>query len=200
MEQPIYLTDLAACTPREALSDTATRDQWLVAEYDAGEIKGKMLAAVALAEPPEVRLSIDRTGWHGISIGFWPGTYNDSTIRYRLSNEDVCTVIYQKHEFQWARTEILETFPRYVDLTDADAVVLAKEREVQAFIADVKIEPLSDEQVEDILRDRQRKDTRRLIMINDGSGAWRTEQAAGCTDWERPRGIRQGQWSTRFTP
>ena len=177
MEQPIYLTDLGKCTPPDALSDVPTEDQWLVVDYDAGEIKGRMIAAVAFAEPPEVRLPIDVTGWHAISIGYWPGTYHDSTIRYRLSNEAVCSVIYHKHEFQWAKAELLETFPRYVDLTGADAIVLAKQKQVQAFIAYVKLEPLSQGQVEEILRDRQCKDTRRLIAINDGAAAWPTTDA-----------------------
>ena len=177
MQEAIYLTDLADCTPTEALSDVATANQWQVVEYDAGEIKGRMLAAVAYAEPPEVHLPIDRTGWHGISIGFWPGIYHNSTIRYRLSNEEVCSVIYHKHEFQWAKSEIFESFPRYVDLTGADSIVLAKEWRVQAFIAYVKLDPLSQEQVEEIARDRQRTDTRRLFAINDGSGSWRTTQA-----------------------
>lgn len=177
MEQAIYLTDLAKCTPAEAISDVATANQWLVADYDAGETKGRMIMAPAYAEPPEVHLPIDRTGWHGISIGYWPGIYNDNTIRYRLSNEEVFSVIYHKHKFQWMSTDILETFPRYVDLTGASSIVLAKERRIHAAIAYIKLEPLSEQQVEEILRDRQRTDTRRLIVINDGSGSWRTTDA-----------------------
>src|SRR3990172_2157649 len=89
MKPTIYLSDLSGCMPQNALSTTATDHQWQVVDYDAGEMKGRMIAALAYADPPEVRLPLGLKGWYGISIGFWPGAVNDCRIKYRLSNEDV---------------------------------------------------------------------------------------------------------------
>ena len=98
--EAIYLTDMGKCLPANALSPVSTHTQWQLAEYDAGEIKGKMIAAAALAKSPQVRLPVNLKGWHAISIGFWPGIYGESAIRYRLSNEPVFTVVHHPQDFQ----------------------------------------------------------------------------------------------------
>ena len=174
MEETVYLTDLSTCLPCEALSTTATNNQWQVVDYDAGTLKGRMIAAQALVDAPDVRLPLNAKGWHGISIGFWPGVYYDSLIKYRLSTEEVFSVIQNHFEFQWDKTDILETFPRYVDLTGVDSVILGKQKTGQplckACIAYVKLQPLSDSQREEVARDRQRTDTRKIISMNDGEG------------------------------
>ena len=185
MQEPIYLTDLGKCLPGAAISATPTNHTWQLAEYDAGEIKGTMLAAQALVDAPDVTLPVDVTGWHAISIGFWPGIYFDSLIKYRLSTEEVFTVIQHRFEplpttsapaatFHWNRSDLVETFGRYVDFTGADGIVLGKQNtghpRQKAFIAYVKLQPLSAEQVEEIQRDRARTDTRRVVAINDSEG------------------------------
>ena len=185
MQQEIYLTDLARCRPADAFSVTATKDKWQIVDYDAGRIKGTMLTAQALVNAPDVSLPVDVTGWHGISIGFWVGVYFDSIVKYRLSTEEVFTVVQHKfgplaltestsRTFQWDRTDILETFPRYADFTDVDAIFLGKQNtghpRCKACIAYVKLEPLSPEQVDEIQRDRARKDTRMVVSINDSEG------------------------------
>ena len=171
-EEPkaIYLTDMGKCLPASALSPASTHTQWQLAEYDAGEIKGKMIAAQAFAKAPEVCLPVNVKGWHAISIGFWPGIYGESTIRYRLSNEPAFTVVHHPQDFQWARTDLIETLPRYVDLTGAESIVFAKYDSVKACIAYVRLDPLSEEKVQAIQQDRRRTDTRKLIQLIDGAG------------------------------
>ena len=168
----IYLTDMGKCLPANALSAVSTHTQWEVAEYDAGEIKGKMIIAQAFAKPPEVRLPVNLKGWHAISIGFWPGVYGESTLRYRLSNEPAFTVMHHPQDFQWARTDLIETLPRYVDFTGAESIVFGKYEGTKACIAYVRLEPLSEQKVQAIQQDRQQTDTRRLIQLIDGAGVF----------------------------
>ena len=168
----VYLTDMGRCSPESALSTATSNTQWQVASYDAGQIKGKMIVAQAFATPPEVRLPVNETGWHAISIGFWPGIYDDCSIRYKLSNEDVFTLVHHKHKFQWTRTDLIETFPRYADLTDVQSIVFGTCEGNKACIAYVKLEPLGREKVRAIRQDRARSDTRRLIQLFDGDGVF----------------------------
>ena len=168
----IYLTDMGKCLPADALSPVSTHTQWQVTDYDAGEIKGKMISAQAFAKAPQVRLPLNLTGWHAISIGFWPGVYGDATVRYRLSNEPVFTVVHQAHTHQWTRTDLIETLPRYVDLTGADSIVFGKHDGVKSCIAYVRLEPLSQQKAQAIQQDRRQTDTRRLIQLIDGHTAF----------------------------
>ena len=170
--EAIYLTDMGKCLPANALSPVSAHAQWQLAEYDAGEIKGKMIIAQAFAKAPEVRLPVDRKGWHAISIGFWPGIYGDCTLRYRLSNEEVFTLIHQAHRHQWDRTDLIETLPRYVDLTGVESIVFSKHDGTKACVAYVRLEALSEEKSDAIGQDRQRTDTRRLIQLIDGAGVF----------------------------
>ena len=175
-----YLTDMGACRPADALSDTPCDDRWQVVDYETGQFQGRMICAQSLVQAPEVTLALNVRGWHALSIGFWPGIYYDSRIKYRLSDEEVFTVAdHRDHPgagggpAQWHRTDILETFPRYVNLTGQD-LVLGKQNHtsqpLKAFIAYVKLEPLFEEQVQTVLQDRQRKDTRRVLALIDGEG------------------------------
>ena len=179
-ESGTYLTDMGACLPSAALSPTARDDKWQLVDYDAGEFQGRMICAQSLVQAPEVTLPLNVQGWHALSIGFWPGIYYDSRIKYRLADEEVFTVAdYRDHPglgggpAQWHRTDLLETIPRYVNLTGQD-LVLGKQnhtsQSLKAFIAYVKLEPLSDEQVQTVLQDRQRQDTRRVLALIDGEG------------------------------
>lgn len=175
----IYVADMGACTPKSALADVPTDNRWQVVAYDAGLVKGRMLCAQSLVQAPEVTLPLNLHGWHAVSIGFWPGIYYDSRIKYRLSGEQIFTVIDHRDPgagtgpAAWDRTELVESFPRYADVTGQD-IVFAKQhhshQSLKAFIAYVKLEPLSDAQVQAVIRDRERRDTRRVLALVDGDG------------------------------
>ena len=169
----IVLTDMSKCLPASALSPVSTHTQWQVAEYDAGEIEGKMILAHAFAKAPEVRLPVNRKGWHAIRIGFWPGINTEGcTLRYRLSSEQTFTLIHQAYAHQWTRTDLIETLPRYVDLTGVESIVFGKHDGVTSCIAYVRLDPLSEAQANAIQQDRRRTDTRRMIQLIDGHGVF----------------------------
>ncbi len=182
MAEAIYLTDMSKCLPEGALSTTPERHKWQVVEYTAAEgLAGNMAFAHALYETPAITLPLNVEGWHAISVGFWPGVEQEHTslVKYRLSGEDVYTVV--EHYIQspslpgcfWDKTELVETFPRYADLTGQD-LIFSKQNTAHpptlACVAYVKLVPLTQAEVADIQRDREQRETRRVIGMNDGEG------------------------------
>ena len=96
MAEATYLTDMSECLPQDALSSGPERHKWQVVEYTAEEgLAGNMAFAHALYETPAITLPLNLEGWHAISIGFWPGVEQEHTslVKYRLSGEDVYTVV-----------------------------------------------------------------------------------------------------------
>ena len=110
MTDAIYLTDMGRCVPAAALAAEAAPEVWQVAEYETAELSGRMIAAQATAAPPDVSLPLDVTGWHAVSVGFWPGIHDDARIKIRFSNEDVFTVVDHYTKVTGDRTELFETF------------------------------------------------------------------------------------------
>jgi hypothetical protein len=172
-----YLTDMSACRPPAALSRSPAPDRWLVVDYTAEGLQGRMVSAVATVRPPDLVLPLRAHGWHAVSIGLWLGlSYSDVRLKYRLASEAVCRVVHVRPQFKWDRTEIVETFPFYADLTGED-LVLVKDTACQPpaalNIAYVRLEPLADQQVAEIMRDRTQRETRRVLSLNDGEGFFR---------------------------
>ena len=179
MIEAIYLTDMSKCLPEDALSTTPTRHKWQVVDYNAGEISGNMVCAPPPYETPAITLPLNVEGWHAFSIGFWPGIEQEHpcVVKYRLSDEEVYTVISYPRQSPslpgcfWDRTEIIETFPRYADLTGQDLVFSKQNNAYRpglAGIAYVKLVPLNAQEVAAIQQDREQKETRKVIAMNDG--------------------------------
>jgi hypothetical protein len=176
---PFFLTDMGAAEPKRALSTTPGKDRWLVLEYEAEGLKGRMVSAAPTVQPPDLVLPLNARGWHAVSIGLWLAlSYTDVRVKHRLASEAVFRVTHLRPDFKWDRTEIVETFPFYADLSGED-LVLAKDTSCQppaaAHVAYVRLEPLSAERVAEIRRDRECTETRRLVSINDGEGLFRSD-------------------------
>ena len=71
----------------------------------------------------------------------------------------------------WVGTELQEVFLKHADLTGRDLTVgqQTKGKPKKAYVAYVKLVPLSKKEVDAIQKDRARKDTRVLIATNDGA-------------------------------
>lgn len=176
-DKAVYLTDMSKCVPSSALSDKPLADSWHLVDYTADEgISGKMLTAEATVDPPDVMLPLKYKGWYAISIAYWSGIYYDCSYKYRLSNQDIYTKVHAP--FPWTldhikKAEIVEVFPFYADLTGVEGLYLAKQSAKmprKAFIAYVKLTPLTGAQVKRIKKDRADKSTRKLIATNDAEG------------------------------
>ena len=184
--ETIYLTDMSKCLPKDALADTPERHKWQVVDYTAeGGLAGNMVFAQPLYETPAITLPLNVEGWYAFSIGFWPGVEQEhrSLVKYRLSGESVFTVV--EHYIQspslpgcfWDKTDIIETIPQYADLSGQD-LVFSKQNTAHppmlACVAYIKLVPLANEEVAAIQRDREQRETRKVIAMNDGEGLFHT--------------------------
>ena len=171
---PIHITDMGRCTPTSAISSTAKKHRWLLLNYEAEGFAGTMLAAEELTDAPEVTLPLGVTGWHEIRVGFWnPNLHyvRQTVIKLKLTG-DACfrTIRHKPKKVCWTGMSLHEVAWAEADLTGRDLIIAQRTqgRPAPAHVAYVKLVPLSAEQVEEVLRDRARTDTRKVVSLNDG--------------------------------
>jgi hypothetical protein len=181
--KPIYLTDMARCEPHSALSQKARRNHWMLLDYQTDEHKGVMLVAGHNSAAPEVRYPLVQKGWHAVSIGlhsWYEGEYA-TRLEVKLNSDSTFSEMIH-HATRDSRNHIEEYFWKIADVTDQSIVFRQLIRQVvpddpnsvgnpcsPAWIAYIKLVPLTDEEVQALKRDRDRRNHRRLFAHND---AW----------------------------
>jgi len=108
----------------------------------------------------------------------------NTTVKLKLTHDPCFQPISDPEpEINWTGAELQECFFRYADLTDQD-LIIAQQKKGQpkkAYVAYIKLVPLSQEKVDAIKKERARKDTRILIATNDGASFFSSK---GCTTKE----------------
>lgn len=184
--QAVYLTDLDACQPPEALSGFPKWRAWRVVPYETETLTGHMLLAGEETGAPEVRYGLGREGWHRIYIGLYPegGT---ADVQVRLTDDTSPCVLHinqgRDHPDRPAGHAIFDVAWKEADLTGQDIHFTqvcthvgapdggaAARRCARAKIAYVKLVPMSDSEVAGMNADRQRRENRRLFAHNDAHG------------------------------
>jgi len=180
-----YLTDLSRCVPRSALSSHVRKDTWQLIPYETCEpesLSGTMIGAASFVEAPDVKLPLAASGWHAVYVGFWNPHYaydDGTTVKVRLT-DDPCFTRIQEPEppLDWNATHIKEALFKVADLAGRDLVLgkLGGPFAQKAYVAYVKLVPLSAEEVSALQADRSRTDTRTLEATIDGiSYFWSNE-------------------------
>ena len=190
----IYLSDLDRAEPRSALSREWSHGAWRLVDYtaerDAGEIdiksihdafrqrpdpgrtfSGTLLLAMHDSRAPEVTYSPDRAGWHRIYIGIYQKPFEGiKAVDVRLSRDGSFTTL-EGHEGGKDHQEnrLYEVYWKTADLTGQDIhfrqITFPRIRE--AWVAFVKLVPLSEEQVREFEADRRNPDHKRLFVHID---------------------------------
>lgn len=191
--EPGYLTDMSRCQPASALSSKPRRNHWRLLDYETAHFKGVMIVAGQNTQAPEVTLPLNRKGWHAIYLGIHPhcvshifqnktSTADDeSRLQVRLTSDSTFSLLTHKWDPE-AATRIVDFFWKYADLTGEDIVLRQFAKEVfpgsgtasgticsSAWLAYIKLVPLSEPQVAALLQDRKQKSNRRLFAHHD---AW----------------------------
>ena len=166
--EPILITDLSVCTPREGLSSRHQRGHWKVVPYATKTFDGNSLWALEHTDAPEVILPLQAIGWHAVYLGLGnggvPGAPNPNVVRVKLSDD----VAFQHRAQTRGRCE--EVLFTCADLT-GQSLHIAQQTAGHAraaCVCYVKLAPLTDEEVVALLQDRQRRDQQRLIGTIDG--------------------------------
>lgn len=165
----IYLNDMSKCIPKTALSNKKEKSCWQLIEYEAENTKGVMACAVPEANAPDITYPLNLRGWYAIYLGIWGGMW-DSTqycaLKVKLKHDPCFTFFVRERENYFC---IDKRFWKYADLTDQNIVFGQQNTGFKkgAFVAYVRLEELSEREIQVIEQDRDRKDTKRLIAMND---------------------------------
>ena len=169
--EPIYLTDLGLSQPQLALSTDRRKYHWQVVPYETEEFSGQMLIAGPETEAPPVTVPLGVAGWHRIYLGLW-SNWTEELVRVRLSGDRAFVKVNRERE-QGSFADNYSLDERYwktADLTGQDLVLGQQTAGMTqpAYIAYVKLEPLDEGEVAELLADRDDVSNRRLICMNDG--------------------------------
>ena len=209
----IYLSDLDRSEPRSALSREWKHGAWRLVDYtaerDAGEIdilsihdafrqkpdpgrtfSGTLLLAMHDSRAPEITYSPDRAGWHRIYIGLYQKPFEGiKAVDVRLSRDGSFTTL-EGHEGGKDHQEnrLDEVYWKTADLTGQDIhfrqITFPRIRD--AWVAFVKLAPLSEEQVREFEADRSNPEHKRLFVhIDPGSPTHRAPRRLSSPCWTR---------------
>ena len=181
----IYLSDMSRCTPKSALAKEVQQGRWQLIPYETVDPQpgpGTMIGAASFVNAPEVRLPLGVSGWHAIYVGYWNPHYaydGGTTVKVKLTG-DPCFTRFSEGEpsIDYNATHISEVFFKAADLTGQDLEFgkVGGSFAQKAYLAYVKLVPLSPEEVKALQADRARTDTRVVVATIDGiSYFWNQE-------------------------
>ncbi|MCF6284779.1 MAG: family 10 glycosylhydrolase [Candidatus Hydrogenedentes bacterium] len=174
--ETLYLTDMSRCKPAESLSEELRPNRWRMIPYKTEEIQGTLLGAASYIEAPEVRLPLNQTGWYAVYLGIWnPHLMYDGkpVIKARLSSRPVFQQIHPGGSPDTQATTYIEEVRLCdADLGDEQYIAFGKSNGLQprsAYVAYVKLVPLTEEQIRLEGARRGTREHRNLVATFDGA-------------------------------
>jgi hypothetical protein len=180
----VYITDMGACTPAAALSAEHRKYRWQTVPYEAEGVSGTMIYSGPETDTPPVTLPLGVSGWHAVFLGLYSNIHS-ARLKARLTGDRGYTW-FEREESDTGSTDPVysgpsagrvdsyaldERFWKYADLTAQDvtfAADVANSGPSPAYVAYVKLVPLSDAEVAAVQADRAPDaETKRLILMND---------------------------------
>ena len=168
----LYLADLKRCQPASSLAKTWKHGTWRLLDYTTDTLSGQLLLAGHDSQAPEVTYPVNRSGWHEIYIGIYRKPFTQAKqVQMRLTSDRAFTKLtgregekdHQEHwidEIFWKATDLSGQGVVFKQITDPVAA--------HAWVAFIKLVPLSAQEVQALQADRRSSDTKRLFVHNDG--------------------------------
>jgi hypothetical protein len=178
---PIYVTDLNRCQPAAALSSKPRQRHWRTLDFETETHKGVMLIAGQNTHAPEITYPLQVKGWHAIHFGLrsYGGGEDETRLQVRLTSDKSFAML--KHRSS-DRNRFDDYYWKTADLTGQQIVMRQFWRQIVpdqpdsianpcngAWLAYLKLVPLSDEEVKALLEERRTGEHRRLYAHHD---AW----------------------------
>ena len=171
---PVIVSDLTKCKPMSAISREIKKETWRAVDYETDEIAGTMLLALEESKVPEIRYDPELGGWYSISVGIWRGTGSLNAVKIKLSSDKTCVKLSYDciPDSPLNSGDIVETLWKYEDMTGKSVVISHPEEgtPLSSCITHLRFIPLSNIQVDNIKKERSRKDTKRIIATHDIHG------------------------------
>lgn len=168
----IVFSDMSQVVPQSAVSREITKYTWRTVDYETEHFSGVLLAATAESEVPEVTLHLHLDGWHHVYVGLWNAESADQAgVSVRLSRDGATSYVEGSADKACSQ-KMVECYWKSDDLT-GQSIIFAHPKwgvPVVSYVIFVRCAAMSEEEVAQIKRDRERSDTRRLIGMNDMHG------------------------------
>jgi hypothetical protein len=164
--------------PREAMTERLTPSAWRRVPYETRDFKGSLVVAGPRQKVPPLTLSPRLRGWYRIFLGvvglgsMMDSASCDNYVWVRLSGDPAYTRVRAADELSYQTVD--EFFFRCEDMTDKTLTFLhpeAREAETSC-LALVRFEPMTEEEVEKELAERERRDTKRIYACEDMHGCF----------------------------
>ena len=192
--EAIYLSDLDRSEPQSSLSREWKHGAWRVVDYTAERdaqaidiqsirdafrqtpdpsrtFSGTLLLAMHDSRAPEITYSLNRTGWHRIYIGIYQKPFEGTkAVDVRLSRDaSFATLEGREGGKDHQENRLYEVYWKTADLTGQAIhfrqITFPQIRE--AWVAFVKLVPLSEEQVREFEVDRRNPEHKRMFVHID---------------------------------
>jgi len=162
--RPRTITDLGRCTPTAALSATAAKGRWQLIDYEAGELKGRLVWASEEAAARPLTLALNANGWHAVYVGLTDPSSLGCHALLRLTG-DAAYVPRSRTVGQ-----IEEVFFKVADLSGQSLHIAQESGGLgrACGVAYVKLVPLTPDEVAAVQADRQNPACRKLATTIDG--------------------------------
>jgi uncharacterized lipoprotein YddW (UPF0748 family) len=182
-QDSIYLSDMSLCQPKTALSPKPKRHHWRLLDYETERFKGVMLVAGKNTAAPEIRYPVNQKGWHAISFGMrsYGGGEDETKLLVKLQGDSTFSMVSHRPE-PASRNQVDDYFWKIADLTGEDLVFRQfclqldpdDPRSVGnpcngVWLAYIKLVPLTAQQIESVMQERQQNTHKRLFAHHD---AW----------------------------
>lgn len=184
--QEILITDMSTMSPKSAIVRKIEQGKWRLMDYKAEGISGTMIDATSSTNAPVITLPLNTKGWHKIFVGFWNTPYGGeeyTSIRLKLTDDPAFFAIQDHQPYCWDRTDLKQAFWKCADLTEQDIIVAqqSKGRPRKSNLCYIKLIPMDKQEVEQLQKQRNCPDTRKVIAVIDGASYL---ELKGCTTKE----------------
>lgn len=174
MQKEFIFSDLGGlCEPAQNISDKRVKDKWCAYYYETGKFHGSMLVSVKKGEPQDVELKPLLSGWYKIYVGLYAPGYEQTEVELKLSSEPAFMRLATSLDRTFSEHYVEEVFWRNARL-DGETIVIGKHTsfaaDKTAAISWIRLERMTEEELENYHREQERKDTKRIYATNDMHG------------------------------
>ena len=168
----IIFSDLGAlCQPAEYISTQYLCDKWTSIPYETAAVSGTMLSAFSTAAPETVSLQPDLTGWYKIYVSMMDNPAN--RVFLRLTDDPAQSVIVPSSEtYEWTMMKwdrFQEGFWKCADMTGQSVEITKRAGlgTVGCRLGWFRFVPMSEDEIQEWIKEENRKDTKRLFATCD---------------------------------
>jgi len=170
----MIISDLSRCRPASSVSREPEQRKWQLIPYEAEGVSGTMIGAASFIDAPDVTIPLRAFGWHAVYVAYWNPYYaydGGTVVKFKLSDAP-CFRRFREGGGCRSQTEtsLREVLLDHAYLTGRDLVIGKANGPLgqKAYVAYIKLVPMSLAEVAAVEGERVRTDTRRLVATIDG--------------------------------